>query len=154
MDGLDNATQKKVADINQQIADALDALNAGDSSLDEKITQLSGSTTSLTDALQKAIDKEVQDRKDQIDQTKKELGDSINDQIKNVNDKMSEVEAAQKKYTDDASAENKQALAQAKTDLQAALDQLNQTLSGDISSLDADTQKKNCKRKSHDQNTG
>lgn len=34
---------------------------------------------------------------------------------------MSEVEAAQKKYTDDASAENKQALAQAKTDLQAAL---------------------------------
>lgn len=55
---------------------------------------------------------------------------------------MSEVEAAQKKYTDDASAENKQALAQAKTDLQAALDQLNQTLSGDISSLDADTQKK------------
>ena len=55
---------------------------------------------------------------------------------------MSEVEAAQKKYTDDASAENKQALAQAKTDLQAALDQLNQTLSGDISSLDADTQQK------------
>ena len=142
VDGLDNATQKKVADINQQIADALDALNAGDSSLDEKITQLSGSTTSLTDALQKAIDKEIQDRKDQIDQTKKELGDSINDQIKNVNDKMSEVEAAQKKYTDDASAENKQALAQAKTDLQAALDQLNQTLSGDISSLDADTQQK------------
>lgn len=142
VDGLDNATQKKVADINQQIADALDALNAGDSSLDEKITQLSGSTTSLTDALQKAIDKEIQDRKDQIDQTKKELGDSINDQIKNVNDKMSEVEAAQKKYTDDASAENKQALAQAKIDLQAALDQLNQTLSGDISSLDADTQKK------------
>ena len=142
VDGLDNATKKKVADINQQIADALDALNAGDSLLDEKITQLSGSTISLTDALQKAIDKEIQDRKDQIDQTKKELGDSINDQIKNVNDKMSKVEAAQKKYTDDASAENKQALAQAKTDLQAAIDQLNQTLSGDISSLDADTQQK------------
>lgn len=142
VDGLDNATQKKVADINQQIADALDALNAGDSLLDEKITQLSGSTTSLTDALQKAIDKEIQDRKDQIDQTKKELSDSINDQIKNVNDKMSEVEEAQKKYTDDASAENKQALAQAKTDLQAALDQLNQTLSGNISRLDADTQQK------------
>lgn len=142
VDGLDNATQKKVEDINKQIADALDALDAGDSSLDEKITQLSGSTASLTDALQKAIDKEIQDRKDQIDQTKKELGDSINDQIKNVNDKMAEVEAAQKKYTDDASAENKQALAQAKTDLQTALDQLNQTLSGDISSLDTDTQQK------------
>lgn len=142
VDGLDNATQKKVEDINKQIADALDALDAGDSSLDEKITQLSGSTVSLTDALQKAIDKEIQDRKDQIDQTKKELGDSINEQIKNVNDKMSEVEAAQKKYTDDASAESKQALAQAKTDLQTALDQLNQTLSGDISSLDTDTQQK------------
>lgn len=142
VDGLDNATQKKVEDINKQIADALDALDAGDSSLDEKITQLSGSTVSLTDALQKAIDQEIQDRKDQIDQTKKELGDSINEQIKNVNDKMSEVEAAQKKYTDDASAESKQALAQAKTDLQTALDQLNQTLSGDISSLDTDTQQK------------
>ena len=142
VNGIDNATQGKIDNINEQIQAALDSIANGDDTLDEKITSLSGSTSEFITSLQQTIRQETMDRINADIELKEELNKNIQSGIQGVNDAMTALDEAQKAYTDNASAENEKALKEAKEALQNALDSMNQSLSGDIGKLDDATREK------------
>lgn len=142
VNGIDNATQGKIDNINEQIQAALDSIANGDGALEEKITSLSGSTSEFITSLQQTVRQETTDRINADIELKEELNKNIQSGIQGVNDAMTALDEAQKAYTDNASAENEKALKDAKEALQNALASMNESLSGDIGKLDDATKEK------------